>query len=160
MVLAMGIDPGTAILGYGLVREDDHQLSLVEFGAVRTASSLSMPERLCQLYDELREIIARHSPDVVVIEELFFSKNVRTALAVGQARGAAILAAAKSEIQVREYTPLQVKQAVVGYGRAAKEQVQAMIRSLLDIREKLSADAADALAVAICHATRRGGPGR
>lgn len=152
MVLAMGIDPGTAILGYGLVREENRELSLVEFGAVRTASSLSMPERLCQLYDGLREIIRRQSPDVVVVEELFFSKNARTALAVGQARGAALLAAAKSDIQVREYTPLQVKQAVVGYGRATKEQVQEMVKVLLGLSAVPQPDdAADALAIAICH---------
>lgn len=151
-MLAMGVDPGTAILGYGLVREESGRLSLVDFGVIRTSPAEAMPDRLCQLYDGLRSIIAGRSPDVIVVEELFFSKNVRTALAVGQARGAAILAAAKTGTPVREYTPLQVKQAVVGYGRATKEQVQEMVKVLLQLPEVPQPDdAADALAVAICH---------
>jgi crossover junction endodeoxyribonuclease RuvC len=151
-MLVIGIDPGTAIMGYGVIREEGQKFEAVDYGVVRTSPTLPMAERLLFLYEELSLIIAKYKPTVAVVEELFFSKNVRTALAVGQARGTAIVAAAKQGLDVREYTPLQVKQAVVGYGKASKEQVQEMVKMLLHLPEMPQPDdAADALAIALCH---------
>jgi crossover junction endodeoxyribonuclease RuvC len=160
-MLTLGIDPGTAIMGYGLVESESgddegrimgERLKMVEYGALYTPANTPLVERLPMLYEGLRDLIKEYKPISVAIEELFFNKNVRTALAVGHARGIAILAAAHSNLPVGEYTPLQVKQAVVGYGRATKEQVQAMVKILLNMDHiPRPDDAADALAVAICH---------
>lgn len=140
------------MMGFGLVDEAAGSLYAVHFGVFSTTNAESLPERLKSLYASLVQLMATYKPTAVAVESLFFNRNVRTALAVGQARGVALLAAAQAEVPVFEYSPLQVKDAVVGYGRASKEQVQAMIRALL----KLDAtprpdDAADALAIAICH---------
>ncbi len=152
-VLVLGIDPGTATTGYALVRQrDGREIELVSYGVVRTPAQMPMPERLRKLYHELRAVIAQAKPDVAAIEELFFSRNVTTALSVGQARGVALLAAAEAGLPVYEYKPMEVKQAVVGYGGATKEQVQEMVRMLLGLAEvPRPDDAADAAAVAICH---------
>jgi crossover junction endodeoxyribonuclease RuvC len=166
-LLTLGIDPGTAIMGYGLVESGPNdearshvkvpsvsgeRLRMVEYGALYTPAHTPLVERLPMLYQGLRDLINEYKPSAVAIEQLFFNKNVRTALAVGQARGVAILAAAHAGLPVGEYTPLQVKQAVVGYGRATKEQVQAMVRILLNMDHiPRPDDAADALAIAICH---------
>ncbi|HID86461.1 MAG TPA: crossover junction endodeoxyribonuclease RuvC [Anaerolineae bacterium] len=151
-MLILGIDPGTAITGYGLVAGDGDELALVGYGVITTPSGSPLPQRLRTLYRELTDLIARYRPTAVAIEELFFSRNVRTALAVGRARGIALLAAAEAGLPVHEYTPLQVKQAVVGYGRATKDQVQQMVRVLLGLDVVPQPDdAADAIAVAICH---------
>lgn len=164
-MVTLGIDPGVAICGFGLVAEDRGALRMVAFGAITTRAGEPPAERLRVVYRELRRIIAEHHPDDVAVEELFFNKNVRTALQVGQARGVALLAAAEADLEVAEYTPLQVKQALVGYGRAEKFQVQEMVRVMLALeRIPEPDDAADALAVAICHihsrqVTRRLGVG-
>lgn len=152
-MLAVGIDPGTASTGYGVVRlKRDGSLELVDFGVIRTSPDQSMPGRLKKLRVELGEIIRRHQPDSAAVEQLFFQKNVKTAIAVGQARGVALLAMGESDIPVHEYTPPQIKQAVAGYGGAEKSQVQRMVQQLLGMAELPSPDdAADALAVAICH---------
>jgi crossover junction endodeoxyribonuclease RuvC len=152
-MLVLGIDPGTATTGYGLVRENpDASLSVVEYGAILTLAKLPMPERLLELYKRLNEILLLHRPDTGAVEKLFFQSNVRTALSVGQARGVALLSLAQAGLEVAEYTPLQVKTAVVGYGGAGKDQVQQMVRALLSLSEiPTPDDAADALAVAICH---------
>jgi crossover junction endodeoxyribonuclease RuvC len=152
-MLVIGIDPGTAITGYGLVREaQDGRLEAVDFGAVVTPPKMPMAERLSMMYDSLNEVLLLHKPRSGAVEKLFFQKNVRTAMTVGQARGVALLALAKAELTVAEYTPLEVKQAVVGYGGADKRQVQEMVRTLLNLDEiPQPDDAADALAVAICH---------
>lgn len=148
----MGVDPGTAITGYGLIRYDGSRFSLVECGCIRTSPESPMSERLQILYRELTNIIRRYKPEQFAIEELFFNKNARTALAVGHARGVAMLAASSSDMPVFEYTPLQVKQAVTGFGRAAKTQVQYMVKTILALPEAPTPDdVADALAVAICH---------
>jgi crossover junction endodeoxyribonuclease RuvC len=161
-MITLGIDPGTAIMGYGLVESgvsgvgDSRargfdQLRMVEYGALYTPPNTPLVERLPMLYEGLMELLKQHKPEAVAIEELFFNKNVRTALTVGQARGVAILAAAHFGASVAEYTPLQVKQAVVGYGRATKEQVQTMIKILLNMDHiPRPDDAADALAIAVC----------
>ncbi len=153
-MLVIGIDPGTATTGYGLVREaEDGSLSVLEYGVILTSAGLPMPERLLDLHRQLREILLLHRPQSGAVEKLFFQKNVRTALTVGQARGVALLAMAEAGLPISEYTPLQVKQAVTGYGGADKNQVQQMVRALLNLPEiPQPDDAADALAVAICHA--------
>jgi crossover junction endodeoxyribonuclease RuvC len=152
-MLVLGIDPGTASTGFGLIRENEQgDLTVVDFGVVRTASKLAMPQRLLQIYQQLGEIIADHQPDSGAVEKLFFQRNVRTAISVGQGRGVALLALAQAEIPVVEYTPLEIKQAVSGYGKADKHQMQRMVRALLELDEvPRPDDAADALAVAICH---------
>jgi crossover junction endodeoxyribonuclease RuvC len=152
-MLAIGIDPGTAITGYGLVREEqDGNLSVVDFGVIQTSPDDSMPERLVQLYHNLKTIIDLHSPQCGAVEKLFFARNVRTALTVGQARGIALLALAESGVALAEYTPNEIKQAVVGFGGADKTQVQKMVQALLELEQiPQPDDAADALAVAICH---------
>ncbi|MBX5444683.1 crossover junction endodeoxyribonuclease RuvC [Sphaerobacter sp.] len=150
--IILGVDPGTALLGYGLVVGNDQPQAL-EYGVLSTPSSERMPARLLKLYEGLSALIRRHAPDVVVIEELFFSRNVTTALSVGQARGVVLLAAAQAGVPVVEYKPAEVKQAVAGYGKADKAQMQEMVRLLLNLDEVPKPDdAADALAVALCHA--------
>jgi len=149
----LGIDPGTAIMGWGIVDEAAGKLSLVDFGALTTPAGMPHPERLVLLYDGLRQILERHRPETAAIEELFFGKNVNTAITVGQARGVALLALAQFSLAVHEYKPLQVKQAVAGYGGADKKQMQEMVRITLGLTAiPRPDDAADALAVAICHA--------
>ena len=152
-MLVIGIDPGTAITGYGLVRENqDGSLSAVDYGAVLTPADMPMPLRLLELYKKIKEILFLHHPESGAVEKLFFQRNVRTAISVGQGRGVALLALAESGIDVMEYTPLEVKQAVVGYGGADKGQVQAMVKAILNLDEiPTPDDAADALAIAICH---------
>ena len=149
---ALGLDPGLATTGWGVVEEESGRLTLADFGVVTTAPGQPLANRLQDLYRELTALIALQQPDVVAVEELFFSRNARTALIVGQARGVALLALADAGLAVHEYTPLQVKQAVVGYGQATKHQVQQMVRMLLELPEVPKPhDAADAVAVAICH---------
>lgn len=151
-MLVLGIDPGMAILGYGLVQQDGHSLKVMDYGVVNTPPDMDIPHRLMAIFEAVCQLIDRHAPQAVAVEELFFNKNVKTALAIGHARGVAVLAAALKGIEVYEYTPLQVKQAVAGYGRASKQQVQQMVRMLLNLPcIPRPDDAADALAVSICH---------
>lgn len=152
-MLVIGLDPGTATTGYGLVREEaDGSLSVLDFGAITTAAKTPMPDRLHQLYRELKAILDRHQPDTAAVEKLFFQKNVTTAISVAQGRGAALVALAQAGLAVSEYTPMEIKQAIAGYGGADKHQVQGMVRALLELEEiPRPDDAADALAVAICH---------
>lgn len=152
----LGIDPGSRITGYGLIRKEGNRLIHVDNGAIFTDSAADFPGRLLQIYTGLCDIINRHAPDVVSVEDIFFANNVQSALKLGQARGAAIVAGVSSGLMVHEYTALQVKQAVVGHGKAAKEQVQQMVKILLGLPEIAQADASDALAVAICHANSVG----
>ncbi|MDA8216918.1 MAG: crossover junction endodeoxyribonuclease RuvC [Dehalococcoidales bacterium] len=152
-MLTLGIDPGTAITGYGLVRSEGDSQSLVDCGVVTTPSGLALPQRLLILYDGLSALVANWRPDQAAVEQLFFSRNVRTALAVGHARGVVLLALAKAQVPVAEYTPGEVKQAIVGYGRGRKEQIQEMVRIILGLEAVPTPDdAADALALALCHA--------
>lgn len=151
-MLVLGIDPGSAITGYGLIEETGNRLSPVDYGCIRTSPAQAVETRLQKLYREIKALITGYQPDCFAVEELFFNKNVRTALTVGQARGVIILAGAECGLAVHEYTPLQVKQAVVGYGRAEKSQVQYMVKTLLCLPEVPKPDdVADALAIAICH---------
>lgn len=155
-MLILGIDPGTAIMGYGLVAQQGNRLKPLKYGAIRTEAALTLAARLLQLHQGLERLIQEYRPDAVAVEELFFNKNTRTALAVGQARGVILLVAEQAGLEIAEYTPLQVKQSVVGYGRAEKRQIQEMVKMLLCLNEiPKPDDAADALAIAICHAHSR-----
>lgn len=147
----LGIDPGSRITGYGIVDQSGNRLVHVDNGAIFTDSATDFPGRLKKIFDGLSEIIIQYRPDQVAIENIFFSTNVQSALKLGQARGAAIVAAVHANLPVAEYSALQVKQAVVGQGRAEKGQVQKMLKSLLGLPETAQADASDALAVAVCH---------
>lgn len=150
----LGIDPGTAILGYGLIEQTGNRLNPVHHGCIKTSSRDALEDRLAIIYKELQEIIAEHEPDEIAIEKIFFSRNVKTAISVAQARGVIMLTAAHAKVNISEYTPNQVKQAVCGYGSADKKQVQEMVRRLLCMEKIVKPDdAADALAIAICHSS-------
>ncbi len=153
----LGIDPGFAIVGYGIINHEGNKFKTIEYGAVTTKADEDMFVRFKKIYDGVTEIIERNNPDAMAIEELFFNSNQKTAINVAQARGIILLAAMNLNIPIFEYTPLQVKQAVVGYGRADKSQVQQMVKALLNL-EKVPKpdDTADALAIAVCHAHSSG----
>ncbi len=153
MRLALGIDPGIATTGYGFVRLlDDGSLEPVTFGVVVTPPDMPVHRRLMMLHADLKELFSAHHPDTCAVEKLFFQKNVSTAIAVGEARGVVMLTIAEMGLEVAEYTPNEVKQAVAGYGSAQKRQVQEMVRTLLGLPEiPKPDDAADALAIAITH---------
>ncbi len=157
--VVIGIDPGTAITGYGVIRElSSGELEWLNHGVITTPGEWDEPRRLLHLYKSLQDIIEENKPNCCAVEKLFFQKNVRTAFSVGQGRGAALIAAAEADLPVGEYTPLEIKLAVVGYGGADKKQVQNMVKILLELDDiPRPDDAADALAVAICylHSTRR-----
>jgi crossover junction endodeoxyribonuclease RuvC len=153
--IVLGIDPGSLVTGWGLVEVEANQLRHLSHGTISTSSSLGLALRLSQIYRELHKIIEHYQPNVVSLEKIFFSRNVQSALKLGQARGVALLAAAEGEIGVAEYSAAEVKVAVVGYGQATKEQVQKMVSALLCLRGSVRTDAADALAAAICHIHRR-----
>lgn len=151
-MVILGIDPGYAITGYGIVKFEGNKFQVIAYGAITTKSTMKLPERLAILYDELHDLAIKYKPDAMAIEELFFNKNVKTALTVGHGRGVAILALAKLGVEIFEYTPLQVKQAITGYGRADKSQMQQMVKVILNLCEiPKPDDVADALAIAICH---------
>lgn len=149
----LGIDPGIAIMGFGFVDKMGHRLVPVQFGSIQTEAGTPTETRLRQIYEASCSLLDEYKPDTMAVEKLFFSKNVTNAFTVGQARGVLLLAAAQRGIPVGEYTPMQVKQAVVGYGAAEKKQVQEMVRMMLKLKAAPKPDdVADALAVAICHA--------
>lgn len=149
----LGIDPGIAIVGFGFIDKKGSRLVPVQYGSVQTEAHTDPSLRLKEIYDALQKLIDKYKPDAVAVEKLFFNRNVTTAFSVGQARGIILLAAVQHGLQIGEYTPLQVKQSVVGYGKAEKHQVQEMVRMLLNLSiVPKPDDVADALAVAICHA--------
>ena len=148
----LGIDPGSLKSGYGLVDEQQGQLTVVDYGVIRTVPDTPLAQRLLLISARLQELIARHAPDEVAVEDVFVAKNAQSSLKLGQARGAILLTVAQAGLPVAEYTPMEVKQSAVGYGRADKEQVQQMVKVLLRLKEiPTPDDAADALAIAICH---------
>jgi crossover junction endodeoxyribonuclease RuvC len=156
-VIILGIDPGTAALGYGIIERSGSRLRTIDYGCLVTSPDLAMPERLLAIHQLVDELLALHQPAVVAVERLFFSRNAQTAIAVGQARGVILLAAAQHGRPVREATPNEVKSAIAGYGAADKEQVQRMVQLVLGMSElPRPDDAADALAVAVCVANRVG----
>lgn len=151
-LLILGVDPGLATIGFSIVEKDGNKFNVIKYGVIKTSSKKSDVERLKIIYKNIKELINEYKPDQMAVEELFFNKNVKTAIIVGQARGVILLAGAELNIPVAEYTPLQIKQAVVGYGRADKNQVQQMVKNLLNLSEiPKPDDAADALAISICH---------
>jgi crossover junction endodeoxyribonuclease RuvC len=146
-MVILGVDPGIATVGFGVISADNGKYSALEYGAIITKPRLLLEERLAQIFDELTGIITRHKPDCMAIEELFFNKNVKTAVDVCQGRGVILLAAKKQNIDIYEYTPLQIKSSVVGYGRAEKQQIIYMTKLLLKLdKEPKPDDTADALA--------------
>ncbi len=155
-MIILGIDPGSRITGYGLIRTEGTRLIHLDNGGIRTDAASDFPGRLGRIFAGITEIIERYAPEAVAVENIFFSNNAQSALKLGQARGAAVVAAVVQGIPLFEYSALQVKQAVVGHGKAAKEQVQHMVKVLLNLAEPAQADASDALAVAICHANSMG----
>lgn len=156
-MIILGIDPGYAIVGYGVINYQNSKYITLDYGAVTTEAKTAFSKRISLIYDGIAEIIEKWKPDAVSIEELFFNSNTKTAIDVAQARGVILLAATRSGIPVFEYTPLQVKQAVVGYGRAEKKQVMEMTRLLLGLAKVPKPDdTADALAIAVCHAHSSG----
>jgi crossover junction endodeoxyribonuclease RuvC len=149
----LGIDPGTAITGFGLIESAGNRCRLLDYGCIRTTASLPAPQRLEKLHRGMRQLLEEGRPEQVAMEKLFFNRNATTAIPVGQARGVLLLACAQSSLIVAEYTPLQVKQTIVGYGRAEKQQIQFMVARLLQMKTPpKSDDAADALAIALTHA--------
>jgi len=152
-VVVLGIDPGTATLGWGIIKRTEEVAYKVEaYGCIKTDKSNLFSRRLEEIHRELSRIIKKYEPDIAAVEQLFFAKNVKTAISVGEARGVAILAAVQANLAVAEYTPLQVKQSLVGYGRAEKKQMQKMLKVLLGLKDiPKPDDAADALAIALCH---------
>jgi len=155
-MLTLGIDPGTATTGWGIIDSSNNMMKALAYGHIATKTIYPLPKRLHIIHTSLLDIIKKYSPDNASVEELFFSKNVKTAISVGHARGVILLTAQLSGLKTFEYTPLQIKQAVSGYGRADKQQIQTMVKSLLKL-EKIPSpdDTADALAVAICHINRK-----
>ncbi|HBY94477.1 MAG TPA: crossover junction endodeoxyribonuclease RuvC [Chloroflexi bacterium] len=152
MSVVLGIDPGTATLGWGLVREHGSDLSLVGCGAIRTPAHSPLHERLLAIHTELNELLHRHRPAALAVEKLFFTKNVTTGIAVAHARGVVLLVAAQAGLPIAEFTPMEVKQTLTGYGGADKQQMQTMVRLLLGLTDvPRPDDAADAVAVAICY---------
>ena len=152
IMIIMGIDPGFAITGFGIVKYQGNKFSVIDHGVVTTEAGIPLPKRLLMLSDGLEELVLKYRPEAVAVEELFFNKNIKTALNVAHGRGVALLTAAKAGLEVWEYTPLQVKQSVAGYGRAEKAQIQQMVKIILNLPSiPKPDDAADALAVAICH---------
>jgi len=148
----LGVDPGSIKSGYGILDQRAAELIVLEYGVIRTTSDLPFAQRLLQISVRLQALITQFQPQVLAVEDLFFAKNVKSALKLGHARGVILVTAAQAGLEIAEYTPLEVKQAVVGYGRADKVQVQQMVKVLLHLKEiPTPDDAADALAIAICH---------
>ena len=156
-MVILGIDPGYAIVGYGVIDYRNNHFSVIDYGAILTDAKMPFNERLEKIFDELTEIIEKYNPEAMAIEKVFYNSNAKTVIDVSQARGVIMLAAQKKKLPAYEYTPLQVKQSVVGYGRAEKKQIQEMIRRILAL-EKVPKpdDTADALAMAVCHAHASG----
>ena len=152
-MVILGLDPGTATTGYGVIRVLGNRFQMLEYGIISTPAKTPMEKRLEMIYDNLQELLQKWQPDQAAEEELFFNQNITTAITVGQARGVLLLCCAQNNVPLAEYTPLQVKQALVGYGRADKKQIQQMVKMFLNLADiPKPDDAADALAIAICHA--------
>ncbi len=152
----LGIDPGTRVMGYGIVESEGSRLIHIDNGAIFTRTDDPLPKRLKEIYDGISKVIDSYSPDVISIEDIFYSKNVKSSLKLGHARGAAIVAAVNKGLDVFEYSATAIKSAVVGYGRAEKGQIQQMVKILLNLPEPPQEDAADALAASICHINTAG----
>jgi crossover junction endodeoxyribonuclease RuvC len=152
-MLALGVDPGTETTGYAVVEEDEKgELRSIQYGVIKTSKEEEPAKRLCTIYNEINKIIQLHRPETSAVEKLFFQRNVTNAIAVGQARGVILLALANAGLNISEYSPQEVKQAVTGYGGADKRQIQVMVKTILELDDiPKPDDAADAVAIAICH---------
>ena len=152
-MIIIGIDPGYAITGFGVIEYEGNHFKLIESGSIQTKAGIPLPTRIAKIYDDMNGLIEKYKPDAIAIEELFFNRKTTTAIGVAQGRGAVLIAAAKTSTPIYEYTPLQVKQGVTGYGRADKKQVQMMVKTVLGLEQvpKLD-DTTDAIAIGICHA--------
>ena len=155
-MIVIGIDPGTAITGYGIIRElSNGSLEVIDYGVIETPAKMPMEKRLQLLFHQMNELLLLHRPDRGAVEKLFFQRNVTTAISVGQARGVVLLSLTEADVKIAEYTPLEIKQAITGYGSADKRQMQQMVQALLGLEDiPRPDDAADALATAICYIHR------
>ncbi len=151
-MIILGLDPGSRFTGYGLVEKQGGRVTHIDNGTIVCTDALSFDKRLVLIYNGIEQLIKKFKPDAVAIENIFYSKNAQSALKLGQARGSALVAASKQELPIFEYTPLVIKQAVVGHGQATKDQVQKMVKMLLNLPQVAEENASDALAAAICHA--------
>lgn len=152
-MIILGIDPGLAITGFGVINYEKNNFKVIQYGVIRTPSKTPLPDRLVKIKEGIETLIQQYNPDCAAIEELFFNTNAKSAFLVGQARGVSVVTVASAGLPIYEYTPLQVKQGVAGYGRADKNQIQQMVKTLLNLKEiPKPDDAADALAIAMCHA--------
>lgn len=151
-MIILGIDPGSVTTGYGLIEKKRGELTHIENGPIQAGDAPNFPERLVLIFEKIQQLIRSYAPEAMAIENIFYSKNVQSTLKLGHARGAALIAASTLKVPIFEYTPLAVKQAVVGYGGASKDQVQKMIKQLLKLPQVAEENASDALAIAVCHA--------
>lgn len=150
-MLVLGVDPGSRITGYGLVEKKNNALTCIHFGLIRSNSKTPFYERIHNIFQSMVDIMGHYRPEEMAIEDLFYAKNIQSSLKLGHARGAALIAAVQHDLPIFEYTPLEIKKSVVGYGRATKEQVRSMVQVILQLKDNLPLDASDALATAICH---------
>lgn len=151
MIRTIGVDPGSRFTGYGIIEGDGFRLRYIHHGTIKLPASRSFPDRLQMIFEQLCQVISEYRPECMAVEEVFFAKNVKSALSLGQARGAVLLAGTSHGLSIHEYSALRIKQAVAGYGRAAKEQVTGMVQRLFHIEGQLEPNAADGLAIAVCH---------
>lgn len=151
-MLVLGVDPGSNVTGYGLVEKKNQKLVCIRSGLIRPPAGIPFHQKIHHIFKEMAEIVNRVGPQEMAVEDIFYAKNVKSSLKLGHARGAVLLAAAQSGVDIYEYTPLEIKKSVVGYGRATKEQVRAMVQVILKLKAEPALDTSDALAAAICHA--------
>ena len=150
-MLVLGVDPGSRVSGYGLVEKKNDQMTCIHAGTISSSGKIPFYERIYKIFHSMEEIMTLYHPQELAIEDIFFAKNVKSALKIGHARGAVLIAAAQNGIKIFEYAPLEIKKSVVGYGRASKEQVRSMVQVILKLKTQPALDASDALATAICH---------
>ena len=150
-MLVLGVDPGSRVTGYGLVEKKQNHLVCVDAGSIRASGSIPFYERLYGVFRSMIDVMERYRPDEMAVEDVFFAKNVKSSLKLGHARGAALIAAGHCRVRVFEYSPLEIKKSVVGYGRATKDQIRSMVQVILKLQTRFGADTSDALAAAICH---------
>ena len=150
-MLVLGVDPGSRITGYGLVEKKNNDITYIHSGLIKSHGEIPFYKRIHKIFQSMVDIIGHYQPEEMAIEDLFYAKNIQSSLKLGHARGAALIAAVQCDIPIFEYTPLEIKKSVVGYGRADKEQVRSMVQMILRIKGELALDASDALATAICH---------
>ena len=150
-MLVLGVDPGSKVTGYGLVEKENNQMTCIHAGTISSPDKLPFYERIHTIFQSMVEIMSHYRPQDMAIEDVFFAKNVKSSLKLGHARGAVLIAAVQCGIKIFEYTPLEIKKATVGYGRATKEQVRSMVQMILNLQDRPNLDTSDALATAICH---------